>query len=81
MLAKKENDSIGAEDYLQSELIRDTKHELINGNISAVAGASKNHERLSGNIYAEFRNYLKGSPCETFSSDMKLIAWQALLAV
>lgn len=72
MLAKKENDFIGAEDYLQSELIRDTKHELINGKISAMAGASKNHERLVGNIYAEFRNHLKGSPCETFSSDMKL---------
>ncbi|NOR79312.1 MAG: Uma2 family endonuclease [Methyloprofundus sp.] len=72
MLAKKENDFIGAEDYLQSELNRDTKHELINGKISAMAEASKNHERLSGNIYAEFRHHLKGSPCEMFSSDMKL---------
>ncbi len=72
MLANKNNGFMGVEDYLQSELIRDTKHELINGNISAMAGASKNHERLTGNIYAEFRSHLKGSSCETFSSDMKL---------
>jgi len=72
MLAKNENNFIEIQSYLQSELIRDTKHELVNGKVYAMAGASKNHERLSGNIYAEFRNHLKGNPCETFSSDMKV---------
>lgn len=72
MLARKEKDFVSVEDYLQSELIRDTKHELVGGNIYAMAGASKNHERLSGNIYAEFRSHLQESSCETFSSDMKL---------
>lgn len=72
MLAKKENDFISVEDYLQSELKRDTRHELVNGDVFAMAGASKNHDRLSGNIYGEFRNHLKESSCETFSSDMKV---------
>jgi len=72
MLASKENDLISAEDYLQSELTREIKHELINGNVLAMAGASKNHERLSGNIYGEFRSHLKASSCEAFSSDMKV---------
>ena len=56
---KKENNFISVEDYLQSELEREIKHELINGNVFAMAGASKNHDRLSGNIYGEFRNHLK----------------------
>ncbi len=72
MLARKENDLISAEDYLQSELTREIKHELINGDVLAMAGASKNHERLSGNIYGEFRHHLKESSCEAFSSDMKV---------
>ncbi len=53
MLASKEKDFISVEDYLQRELIRDTKHELVSGSIYVMAGASKNHERLSGNIYVE----------------------------
>lgn len=54
MLAGKEDDFIGVEDYLQSELIRDIKHELINGNIFAMAGASKNHERLFVRFFTLF---------------------------
>jgi len=39
---------MGVDDYLQSELTRDVKHELIGGGVFAMAGASKNHERLRG---------------------------------
>lgn len=74
MLAKKENNFICVDDYLQSELEREIKHELINGSVFSMAGASKNHERISGNIYGEFRNHLKGNSCEAFSSDMKVKA-------
>jgi len=72
MLARKSNEFSGVNDYLKSELKREIKHELINGGVFAMAGASKNHERLAGNIYGEFRNHLKGTPCDIFSSDMKV---------
>ena len=71
MLAKQQN-LISIDEYLQGELISETKHELIDGHIYAMAGASANHERISGNIYAEFRSHLNHSPCEPFGSDMKL---------
>ena len=74
MLRPKITNSINEEDYLQGELTSDIKHELIDGCVYAMAGASANHERISGNIYAEFRNHLKGSPCEPFGSDMKVKA-------
>ena len=64
--------SISVSEYLQGELESDVKHELINGDVYAMAGASANHERISGNIYAEFRNHLKNLPCEPFGSDMKV---------
>jgi Uma2 family endonuclease len=60
------------EAYLQGELVSDVKHELIDGRIYVMAGASANHERITGNIYSEFRNHLKNSPCEPFGSDMKV---------
>lgn len=64
--------SISVSEYLRGELESDVKHELINGDVYAMAGASANHERISGNIYAEFRNHLKNLPCEPFGSDMKV---------
>ena len=60
------------EDYLADELGRDRKHELIDGHIVMMAGASINHERISVNILTEFRNHLKSSPCEPLGSDMKV---------
>ena len=66
--------AISAEQYLKEELNRDVKHELIDGQIYAMAGASANHKRISGNILAEFNHHLKASPCEHFGSDMKLKA-------
>ncbi len=44
------------DEYLKGELISDVKHEYVKGQAYAMAGASKNHERISGNIYAEFRD-------------------------
>ena len=74
MLKSKNNYTINEEDYLQSELISDVKHELIDGQVFAMAGASANHERIAGNVYRKFGNHLEGSPCEPFGSDMKVKA-------
>lgn len=66
--------TISTKKYLQDEINREVKHELVAGRIYAMAGASKNHERISGNIYAEFSHHLKSSPCEAFASDIKVKA-------
>lgn len=71
--AKKTN-LLSEDDYLRDELSRDVKHELIDGCIYAMAGASANHERIAGNIYRKFGNHLDDSPCEPFGSDMKVKA-------
>ncbi|MEY3881691.1 MAG: hypothetical protein RIQ94_2487, partial [Pseudomonadota bacterium] len=72
MLAIKTTDLISVEDYLTGELNSDIKHELIDGTVYAMAGASANHERISGNISRKFGNHLENQPCEPFGSDMKL---------
>lgn len=73
-LLKNTGSQISEEDYLEGELISEVKHEYINGCTHAMAGASKNHERIAGNIFRDLGNTLKQkkSPCDVFSSDMKV---------
>ncbi|MCK9394838.1 MAG: Uma2 family endonuclease [Methylobacter sp.] len=68
----KQEDWISEEAYLQSELLSEIKHEYIDGAVYAMAGASKNHQRITGNVSREFGNQLKNTPCESFSSDIKV---------
>lgn len=42
------------------------REELLNGKVFMMAGASVNHNQVSGNIYHIFRNYLKGKNCRPF---------------
>jgi Uma2 family endonuclease len=63
---------ITGEEYLQGELISDIKHELIDGEVFAMSGASKNHDRIAGNVYTKLLPLLENSPCEPFSSDVKV---------
>ncbi len=68
---------ISEADYLEGELIAEVKHEFIDGEVFAMAGASENHNLLAGNLFAEFKARLKGTPCRTFMADMKVKADQA----
>jgi Uma2 family endonuclease len=63
---------ISEEDYLKGELLAETKHEYIDGQVFAMAGASENHNLLSVNILTELKNQLKGTPCRAFVADMKV---------
>ena len=59
-------------EYLQGELLAETKREYIDGEVYAMAGASENHNLLSVNILTELKNRLKGTSCRTFMADMKV---------
>jgi len=73
-LAKQADAHITEEEYLQGELISETKHEYIGGDVYAMVGASTTHNLISSNILSELKNDLKQkkSPCDVFSSDMKV---------
>jgi len=68
------NNVISSDEYLKDEIARKVKHELIDGQIYAMAGASANHDRISSNVSRKFGNHLENSPCEPFGSDMKVKA-------
>jgi len=59
-------------EYLQGELTAKDKHELVDGDAYAMAGASADHNRISINFVSELKYQLKGKPCEPFIADMKV---------
>jgi len=66
--------AMSEEEYLERELGADIKHEYIDGHAFAMSGASNNHSRIAANMLGEFRNHLKGKPCEAFTADTKVKA-------
>jgi Uma2 family endonuclease len=62
--------------YLALEETSDIKHEYVNGEIYAMAGASRRHNIISGNIFFHLRLASRGKngTCKVFASDMKLRA-------
>jgi Uma2 family endonuclease len=63
---------ITEEEYLAGELDGNIKHEYVDGEIYAMAGASKNHQRIAINMTGFFNTQLANTPCEPFSSDLKV---------
>ncbi|NOQ36936.1 MAG: Uma2 family endonuclease [Methylococcaceae bacterium] len=65
---------ISEADYLEGEKISDIKHEYIDGEVYAMAGASRKHNIVSANIARLFGNHLENTPCATFIADLKVKA-------
>lgn len=61
-----------AADYLAWEPAQAERHEYLDGDVFAMAGAEDRHVTVAGNLYIALRQHLGGSPCRTFMSDMRL---------
>lgn len=61
-----------AEEYLAYERKSDEKHELIDGEIYAISGASRNHNRIAVNLVRNLGNLLVNSSCELYANDMRV---------
>lgn len=62
------------DNYLEMEQRSDIKHEYVNGVITAMAGASRRHNLLTLALGSMLRSHLRGTGCQTFTSDMKVNA-------
>jgi Uma2 family endonuclease len=60
------------EEYLALERKATTKSEYLNAHIYAMAGASREHNLITGNIFGELRTQLRERPCEAYVNDMRL---------
>lgn len=59
-------------DYLEVEQISPIKHEYLQGQMVAMAGASKAHVIITGNLSALLVNHLRGKSCIAYATDMKV---------
>jgi len=62
------------DEYLSHEQRSETKHELINGVIVAMAGASPRHNAIAVNVAGVLRASLKHRRCLVFQSDQRIHA-------
>ncbi len=60
------------EKYLELERDSKIKHEYIQGQAVAMAGATRAHNVITDNLTALFVNHLRGSGCVSHSGDVKV---------
>jgi len=60
------------EEYLELERDATQKSEYYKGEIFAMSGPKYQHVLISGNIFSQLKNKLKGRPCQPLNSDMRV---------
>jgi Uma2 family endonuclease len=64
---------ISVAEYLTSERDSPVRHEYVNGQVYAMAGASDRHNRIALNLASRLNDHLNGGPCEVFIADIKVM--------
>jgi Uma2 family endonuclease len=72
MTASKSHAYFTPEDYLEIERLSLIKHEYLQGQMVAMAGASKAHVIITGNLSAQLINHLRGTRCISYATDRKV---------
>jgi Uma2 family endonuclease len=60
------------QEYLELERAAEYKSEYYRGEIFAMAGAGRNHNRITENLSGEIYMALRGKSCQSFSRDMRV---------
>jgi Uma2 family endonuclease len=72
MTVSKSDIYVSPEIYLEGEKISPIKHEYRQGEIYAMAGASKAHVTITGNLFTLLRTHVRGIGCRAYVADMKV---------
>ncbi len=63
---------MSVQEYLAFERESEIRHEYVDGEIFAMSGASRKHNRISWNVVEALGPQLRGGDCEGFVSDMRV---------
>ena len=63
---------VSVEDYLAAEEVSKVRHEYLGGLVYAMAGETRDHNQITGNLYFAIRQHLKGRPCQLYMSDIRV---------
>ncbi|MDQ3436415.1 MAG: Uma2 family endonuclease [Actinomycetota bacterium] len=68
----KPHDSLTVDEYLKLEESATVRHEYVGGEIFAMVGAMKRHNRIIGNISGCLWGAARGAACRVYSESVKL---------
>jgi Uma2 family endonuclease len=60
------------DEYMELEERSLTKHEYVAGQVFAMSGVTKRHNRIAGRLYCACADHLRGGPCAPYISDVKV---------
>jgi len=60
------------DEFLLFERAADERHEYRDGDVVAMSGAKRNHNKVSTNLSGLLWQHLKGMDCENYSNDMRV---------
>lgn len=63
---------MSVEAYLESERVAEVRHEFLGGQVYAMSGGSQRHNLITGDVFAQIKEHLRGEPCRAFINDMKV---------
>ena len=69
---RKPKKKLTEDEYLVIEAAAEFKSEFYNGEMFAMAGANLAHNTIKENLIVELGARLKGGPCRSYSSDMRV---------
>ncbi len=69
MIAKQKT-TLSPKNYLKQERQAEFKSEFHNGDLYAMAGASRNHNHITSNLVVSLGRQLEKRPCSVYSSDI-----------
>ena len=63
---------LGPEEFVEWENAQPERHEFVRGEVFAMVGARRVHNTVVGNVFAAFKQQLKGTPCRAYVESAKL---------
>jgi Uma2 family endonuclease len=72
MSVLQKNVLVSIEEYLEGEEHASVRHEYVRGQVYAMVGTTRAHNKIALTLAATLRSHLRGSGCEAFMSDMKV---------
>ncbi len=72
MLNSRERRRFSPEEYLLLEEQAEHRSEYWGGEIFSMTGGSLEHNEIVGNLVAELKRALRGTPCRVYASDVRL---------
>lgn len=62
---------VSVQDYLDDEPLSDIRHEYIGGQLYAMAGGTRRHNRIALNIGSDLDRALESDPCQVYMGDVR----------